>query len=79
MISTQDVYEALRDITTVARSLDVSILMAEVNRLIAREYVTLRQDVIDVLVELNASSDVVTSDQYLSKLYALLQQRENQS
>ena len=53
--------------------------MAEVNRLIAREYVTLRQDVIDVLVELNASSDVVTSDQYLSKLYALLQQRENQS
>ena len=79
VISTQDVYEALRDITTVARSLDVSILMAEVNRLIAREYVTLRQDVIDVLVELNASSDVVTSDQYLSKLYALLQQRENQS
>lgn len=74
-ISAQDVYEALCDMAAVARSLDVSILMAEVNRLIAQEYMTLRQDVIDLLVELNASSDVATSDRYLRKLSSLLQQR----
>ena len=76
-ISARDVYEALCDIAAVARNLDVSILMAEVKRLIAQEYVTLREDVIDILVELNASPDVATSERYLGKLSTLLQQRKN--
>ena len=76
-ISARDVYEALCDFAAVARNLDVSILMAEVKRLIAQEYVTLREDVIDILVELNASPDVATSERYLGKLSTLLQQRKN--